>query len=219
MSVEEAIIGSQDDYSIGMWQIDIYPIEQGVEAGGQGVEPFLSLIEGGVEGQTYKDIVDYFFYAQILSQNEYTTKLRKLTGKVPLEQLPNLVRAMGCYPTEMEINNMKNEVKNEAKLKQSGSNGEIQEAVDLEYFIKLFVNHRPVYGINNENIKEAFRILGDNGMGINRSNVLFLSLAKLLSMLENEAEKISREDLSSNSNNYNRTVNEFNGRRTKEFRK
>jgi len=202
-----------------MWQIDIYPIEQGVEAGGQGVEPFLSLIEGGVGGQTYKDIVDYFFYAQILSQNECTTKLRKLTGKVPLEQLPNLVRAMGCYPTEMEINNMKNEVKNEAKSKQSGPNEEIQEAVDLEYFIKLFVNHRPVYGINNENIKEAFRILGDDGRGISRCNILSLSLVKLISMLENEAEKISKEELSSNLNSHNRIIDEFDGRRAKESRR
>jgi len=29
-------------------------------------------------------------------------------------------------------------------------------AVDLNTFIRLFVNHRPVYGIGKNNIEEAF---------------------------------------------------------------
>lgn len=30
-------------------------------------------------------------------------------------------------------------------------------AVDLNTFIRLFVNHRPVYGIGKNNIQEAFQ--------------------------------------------------------------
>jgi len=30
-------------------------------------------------------------------------------------------------------------------------------AVDLNTFIRLFVNHRPVYGIGQKNIQEAFQ--------------------------------------------------------------
>jgi hypothetical protein len=47
----------------------------------------------------------------IRSKDENTTKTRKLNGTVPLEELPNLMRAMGYYPTNMEVENMKNEVK------------------------------------------------------------------------------------------------------------
>jgi WD40 repeat protein len=145
----------QEDYSVGMWAIDVTPIDEAVGIGGEGVEPFLSLIEGREEGQTYKDITDYFFYAQILSKDENTTKLRKLEGKVPLEQLANLMRAMGYYPTEMEIDNLQNEV----RFANYEETGEYQTAVDLNEFIRLFVNHRPVYGINNEKIREAFEFL------------------------------------------------------------
>ena len=167
--VEEIIASTQDDYSVGMWAIDVMPIEQGVQMGGEGVEPFLSLIEGRTEGQTYKDIVDYFFYSQILSKDEYTTKIRKLDGKIPLDQLPNLMRAMGCYPTEMEIENMINEV----KYDQYEQTSEYKTAIDLDYFIKLFVNHRPVYGINNENISDAFKMLSGKD-GFKKSELLWM---------------------------------------------
>eukprot|EP01022_Parablepharisma_sp_SALTPOND_P001089 TRINITY_DN105565_c3_g1_i1.p1 TRINITY_DN105565_c3_g1~~TRINITY_DN105565_c3_g1_i1.p1 ORF type:complete len:984 (+),score=100.01 TRINITY_DN105565_c3_g1_i1:379-3330(+) len=193
--VEEVVTTSQDDYSVGMWAIDVLPIEQGVQMGGEGVEPFLSLIEGRTEGQTYKDIVDYFFYSQILSKDEYTTKIRKLDGKVPLDQLPNLMRAMGCYPTEMEIKNIMNEV----KYDQYEETGEYKTSVDLEYFIKLFVNHRPVYGINNENINEAFKVIGKGKTSLKKCMCLVCDneIADLLSILQAEGEKMSTEELTS----------------------
>ena len=39
-----------DDLSVKMWSIDINPIEQAIEVGGQGIEPFVNLIEGGRDG-------------------------------------------------------------------------------------------------------------------------------------------------------------------------
>ena len=71
--------------------------------GGDGIEPFVNLIEGGREGQIFQDMKDFFYYSMIRSMNESTTKTRKLDGTVPLEQLPNLMRAMGYYPTEQEV--------------------------------------------------------------------------------------------------------------------
>lgn len=68
--------------------------------GGQGNEPFINLIDGGRDGQIYQDMKDFFYYSMIKSKNENTTKTRKLNGTVPVEQLPNLMRAMGYYPTE-----------------------------------------------------------------------------------------------------------------------
>jgi len=89
-----------DDLSVMMWNIDLNPIEQAIELGGDGIEPFVNLIEGGREGQIFQDMKDFFYYSMIRSMNESTTKTRKLDGTVPLEQLPNLMRAMGYYPTE-----------------------------------------------------------------------------------------------------------------------
>ena len=40
--------------------------------------------------------------------------------------------------------------------------GEPQNDCDLDTFVRLFVNHRPVWGIGKENIKEAFDIISEN---------------------------------------------------------
>ena len=54
---------------------------------------------------------DFFYYSQIRSKDEDTTKTRKLDGTVPLDELAFLMRAMGYYPSNMEIHNMTDEVK------------------------------------------------------------------------------------------------------------
>lgn len=88
-----------DDLAVNMWEIDVSPIEAAISMGGEGIEPFIKLIEGGREGQTFQDMNDFFYYAMIRSKKESTTKTRKLDGQVPVEQIPNLMRAMGYYPT------------------------------------------------------------------------------------------------------------------------
>lgn len=96
----------------------------------------------------------------IRSKKENTTKTRKLDGTVPLDELPNLMRAMGYYPTEAEVKNMKDEV----KFSVYSDNGDATTSVEIDTFIRLFVNHRPVYGIGKNNIEDAFAALsGDVG--------------------------------------------------------
>lgn len=65
------------------------------------------------------------------------------------------MRAMGYYPTQQEIQNMMDEV----RFSSYTTMGEPNLYVDLNTFIKLFVNHRPVYGIGKNNIEEAFRAI------------------------------------------------------------
>ena len=54
-----------------------------------------------------------------------------------------MIRSMGHYPTLKEIQNMENEIKFAEYLEKS----EYVEELNLEMFLKLFINHRPVYGI------------------------------------------------------------------------
>ena len=159
-----------DDLSVKMWAIDVTPIQAAVEMGGQGkddVKPFVNLIEGGEHGQTYSDMQDFFYYSMIRSKDENTTKTRELNEKVPLDELPYLMRAMGYYPTEMEVNNMREEV----RFSHYSETGEPREEIKIEDFIKLFVNHRPVYGIGKNDIEQAFKDLvgEDGGLAIARS--------------------------------------------------
>ena len=161
--------------------------------GGEGTAPFVQLIEGGAEGQTYQDINDFFYYSMIRSKKENTTKTRKLEGHVPVDQLPNLMRAMGYYPTQQEITNMMNEV----RFSSYTVMGEPKLSVDLDTFIKLFVNHRPVYGIGKNNIEEAFRaILADQEDAAGGDALYPDPLVALLSS-EGDGEEIAMRELES----------------------
>ena len=53
-------------------------------------------------------------------------------------------------------------MKDEVKFSNFAETGQHVNAVDLNTFIRLFVNHRPVYGIGKNNIQEAFgSLLGE----------------------------------------------------------
>ena len=152
-----------EDLSVKMWAIDTSPIQQAVDLGRadkDDVKPFVNLIEGGEHGQTYSDMQDFFYYSMIRSKKEDTTQTRVLDETVPLEELPNLMRAMGYYPTEMEVKDMMEEV----RFSNFSEQGEARETVTIKDFIRLFVNHRPVYGIGKNDIEQAFRdLVGEDG--------------------------------------------------------
>lgn len=59
----------------------------------------------------------------------------------------------------------------------------------METFIRLFVNHRPVYGIGNNDIEDAFKALASEGGGVE------LAREDLTKLLLNEGENFSPEDL------------------------
>ncbi|KAJ3049757.1 hypothetical protein HK102_012421, partial [Quaeritorhiza haematococci] len=95
--------------------------KRGGERGGgkSSLVPFLRMLPGidtlavaaeDVAG-VYKDLEDYFYYAQLKSQGEDTTARRQITDRVSLDQVPNIMQAMGFFPTEEGINDMINEIK------------------------------------------------------------------------------------------------------------
>lgn len=59
----------------------------------------------------------------------------------------------------------------------------------METFIRLFVNHRPVYGIGNNDIEEAFKALAGEAGGIE------LPRQDLIDMLKSEGEEFNVEEL------------------------
>lgn len=50
-------------------------------------------------------------------------------------------------------------MQNEVRFSELAEKGLTTNYVDLPTFVKLFVNHRPVYGIGKNNIEEAFKAL------------------------------------------------------------
>lgn len=46
------------------------PIDNAIMMGGEGIEPFINLIEGGRDGQTFQDMKDFFYYSMVKSKTE-----------------------------------------------------------------------------------------------------------------------------------------------------
>jgi len=64
------------DLTINGWKYNATPLLEALQNGGKGNDPFLSLLEGGREGLMYQEMVNFFYYAQIKSKDENTTKVR-----------------------------------------------------------------------------------------------------------------------------------------------
>ncbi|CCW70960.1 unnamed protein product [Phytomonas sp. Hart1] len=133
------------------------PLGSGVPA-----DHLIAALEGGPGGKLMKEIVDYFFYAQIRDQGEETTAKHELLGAVPFAQVANLMRALGYYPTEMEIGHLTYEVANlyGPRDQTLGDVNVDRILLDFEQFLRLYVNYRPVFGISRRDIEQAFLALG-----------------------------------------------------------
>ena len=157
------------DHSVLQWAVDCDSLV--IDDGRNVVEHFIEVIEGGREGAFMKEIIDYFYYAQIRAQGEETTAKRKIVGTIPFTQVPHLMRALGYYPSDKEISHMTFEI--DTQFGQPG--GSIEDiAINFETFIRLYINHRPVFGVNKSNIEAAFAAIGaDPSTGLIDRDVLF----------------------------------------------
>uniref|UniRef100_A0A8V5H9N6 Uncharacterized protein n=1 Tax=Melopsittacus undulatus TaxID=13146 RepID=A0A8V5H9N6_MELUD len=163
-----------NDCTLMKWEINLNALDAAVSLGGKDMIPFYSLLEGGREGEFFQELEDYFYYAQLHSQGIDTLETRRVSTHIPLEEIPSVMRAMGFYPSEKEIEEMLNEV----KFSNYVDTGEQVTKINLEDFIKLYVNHRPAFGLSMNKIQQAFRVLGyDNENGdkvIDRGDLLWL---------------------------------------------
>jgi len=172
------------DLTVNQWLIDPQPVANMSIMGGSGIEPFVKLVDGGEDGEFFSDMKDYFYYSQIRSQDENTTKARMLDGMIPVEEIPHLMCALGYFPTQLEITNMTNEV----KYSKFAESGEYVDRIGFEDLVKLYVNHRPVFAVGPEQIKQAFEAMKRHEPGP-------LSRDTLVTLLTSHGEKMSLEEL------------------------
>lgn len=172
------------DLTVNQWLIDPQPVANASVMGGGGIEPFVKLLDGGEDGAFFCDMKDYFYYSQIRSQDENTTKARVLDGMIPVEEIPHLMCALGYFPTQLEITNMTNEV----KYSKFAETSEYVDRIGFDDLVKLYVNHRPVFAVGPEQIKQAFDALKRHEPGP-------LSREAFLNLLTSHGEKTSLEEL------------------------
>lgn len=107
-------------------------LEAASQLGGEGLTPFYELLEGGKGGELMMELEDYFYYALLRSQDVDTVESRETSTKIPLSQVPFIMRALGYYPTEQEVEDMINEV----KFSEYVENGKYVEDIDLGGLIR-----------------------------------------------------------------------------------
>lgn len=161
------------DYIINVWKHNIHPLIDAVGNGGEGITPHLTLLEGGKEGLMYQEMINFFYYTQIKSKDENTTKTRVLDKFVSKEHIYGLMTAMGYYPSSTELSYILNEIKYSTE-RQNENN------FNFDMFVKLYINHRPYKDIEYDKFCKAFdkiRVaLDPEGKGILRDK--FIELLK-----------------------------------------
>ncbi|CAK90550.1 unnamed protein product (macronuclear) [Paramecium tetraurelia] len=172
-----------DDFAINIWSVDFAALEDNFQTQETEYEIFSNLLDGGPEGQTLRDLKDFFYYSQIRSKDEHTTKARKLDGLVPLTAIADMMRSMGYFPTNQEIENMINEIKFSKYLET----GEQISELEINTFLKLYVNHKPVNGVTKGQIYDALKTLAtDTGV---------IPWDQFTELLKTKGEKLDEQEI------------------------
>ncbi|XP_018118695.1 cilia- and flagella-associated protein 251 isoform X2 [Xenopus laevis] len=176
-----------DDCTVLMWKTNLQALEAVASLGGDGLIPFYGLLQGGQDGLLFKELENYFYYAQLRHQGIDTMETRQVSTHIPLKEVPFIMRALGYYPSEQEVENMLNEI----KFSEYVDTGKQVSCISLEELIKLYINHRPAFGLFMEELQWAFQVLGftsDNEkQAINRRN--------LLQLLQSRGEHLTEEEI------------------------
>ncbi|XP_067932083.1 cilia- and flagella-associated protein 251-like [Watersipora subatra] len=175
------------DTTVHLWHINFDALEAQSKLGGEDLIPFYGLMEGGRDGELFAELEDYFYYAQLRHQGINTMLKRQVDVKIALSEVPYVMRAMGFYPSEQEVEDMLNEV----KFSQYVETGEDVTSIDLGTFIKLYINHRPAFGLSQEKLLWCFEALsGKHGADASIRRGQFLDL------LQRKGEHMTEYELS-----------------------
>ena len=147
------------------------------------------LLEGGVDGEFYGEVKDYYLYSQLRAQGEDSTadRLAGIDKPVPTSEIPRLLRALGHYPSERELSDIFRELAVETSGDGDMAAGP-PATIGFDRFVSLYVNYRPMFGVDAGSIESAFAALGAGaGESVERGS--------LLEALELGGEAMSREEL------------------------
>ncbi|XP_052737715.1 cilia- and flagella-associated protein 251-like [Bicyclus anynana] len=161
-------IGAKDN-CMYQWAANFRSVETTTKMGGSDLDPYYCLIENGRPGWLFNEIRDLFYYIQILCQGTFSPSMRRVSDFIPIDSMPDLMRALGYFPSEYEVENLLVEAK--YKVYQRFPSTEI----DFDEFVKLYLNHRPAFCDNFRKIRNAFRhfaVMENNKLTINREDFI-----------------------------------------------
>uniref|UniRef100_A0A665X6L5 WD repeat domain 66 n=1 Tax=Echeneis naucrates TaxID=173247 RepID=A0A665X6L5_ECHNA len=153
------------DCTILSWETNINALEAAASLGGKGIIPFYSLLEGGRDGMFFRVSLKFSFSLQL--------------------SMCVVVKLYAIYLRQIE------DMQNEVKFSKYAETGNYVTDIDLEEFIKLYVNHRPAFGICRDELIQAFRVLGKR----DSTGHPVLMRHELLEFLQGRGEHMTEEEL------------------------
>ena len=176
--------------SVLMFVVNADVLKASSTLAGEGVEPFVRMLDGGREGDLFIEMEEFFYYAQLQHQGLSSSGERKISDELPLSEVPRVLRALGHYPSERDIADMENEV----KLSTFMEDGLMQSTVTLPTLVKLYINHRSVVGLTPSLLDGAVKTLGDdNGVSATDFASALVHLGEVMSEKELAAVMASLE--------------------------
>ncbi|NXU34962.1 CF251 protein, partial [Drymodes brunneopygia] len=175
------------DRTFMKWKVNLHALDAAAFLGGEDLIPFYNLLDGGREGKFFRELEDYFYYVQLCRQSIETLDSRQVSTHIPLEEIPSVMRAIGFYPSEEEIEDMINEV----KFSKYADTGEEVAEINLGDFIKLYINHRPALGLSMKTIQRVFQVLGYD----NKKGDKVIDRGDFLSLLQCRGEQMTEDEL------------------------
>ncbi|KAI5061286.1 hypothetical protein GOP47_0023791 [Adiantum capillus-veneris] len=176
-----------EDGIINLWRVSLPLTEKFFE---YEPRPFLGHFKGGIGAKSLQLIKEYFFTSQIFSQGESFANERVLDDTVDIDQLHNLLCALGVFPSFHELQEILTEIKETIPM---------QKSISFNDFLPIFLNHKPTMDLDASTFQHAFSALGaDSGSGR-------LNMDLFLTMLQGEGEKMTRYlAAKSDTDHYNR---------------
>nr|CAH8857556.1 unnamed protein product [Trichobilharzia regenti] len=198
---EYAFTAGGPDTCVHMWRLKPSVLEEIVAKAGCMKERFYAFLSRDF----LDEMKDYFYYSMIRTQGINCLDKRETSLTIPITEIPYVMRAIGFYPTETEIENMINEI----KYSKFCDIGEYTTEVDLDTFIQLYWNHRPYQGVLYKDVEAAFNILtkvkvDENGRfaslrnihKVPRKNKPSVPFEELILSLQSSGEPIGENEMS-----------------------
>ncbi|CDI74629.1 Whole genome shotgun assembly, allelic scaffold old set, scaffold old scaffoldA_1076, related [Eimeria praecox] len=163
------------DFTVLQWKVNHQAVQRAFQQGPPGVESVLDRIPGGRLGKFYRTAKEFFYYSQLRSQGERTTRSRQLGGTVPIRELPNLLCAMGQAPTMLELNNILSECRGThgimhrhvaaAQAIGGAATPAKPGSIAFERFLELYLNQRVAQPFRYSDVIDAFKQLSKSKDG------------------------------------------------------
>merc|ERR1711991_459591 len=175
------------DCAVHMWQINADVLSAQVELQGTSMPAFFDMMEGGADGELMNELREYFYYVQLRRQGLSSMASREVSDRIPIEDVPDLLRAMGFFPTESQVQ----DILNELKFGPFAATREFGTHADVEDVVRLYLNHRPALGLAPEDLRAAFADIckvEDEPSGS-------LATSELLRILQEQGDALTEDEL------------------------